>query len=139
MAFCAESSASSAPSGPARFGTALPSANLMLMSVWNCTTNSRNDVPSVLVTVACAREPASSTQVDPSGSMMSDPIAPLLLCLTGSDEIRLVAPYSIGVAIRCPPLITTSPAYHLYLTTPPGPTVWLGLNPTFFPSLFATL
>src|SRR5689334_4802977 len=111
----------------------------MLMSVWNCTTNSRNDVPSVLVTVACAREPASSIQLDPEGSMISEPIAPLLLCLIGSDEIRLVAPNSIGVAIRCPPLITTSPAYHLYLAMPPGPTVWFGLKPTFFPSLLATL
>ena len=69
--------------------------------------------------------------------MISEPIAPLLLCLIGSDEIRLVAPNSIGVAIRWPPLITTSPAYQLYRAMPPGPTVWLGLKPTFFPSLFA--
>src|ERR1043166_270399 len=111
----------------------------MLMSVCIWTTNSRNEVPSLLVTVACAREVESSTQLDPCGSMISEPIAPLLLCLIGSDEIRLVAPNSIGVAIRWLPLTTTSPAYHLYLTTPPGPTVWLGLNPTFLPSLFATL
>ena len=30
--------------------------------------------------------------------MISEPIAPLLLCLIGSDEIKLVAPNSIGVA-----------------------------------------
>jgi len=40
-----------------------------------------------------------------------------------SDEIRFVAPNSIGVPMRLPPLITTSPAYQLYRTTPPGPTV----------------
>src|ERR1044071_4096030 len=104
----------------------------MLMSVWNWTTNSRNDVPSDFVTVACAREVESSIQLEPCGSMISEPIAPLLLCLTGSDEIRLVAPNSIGVATRWPPLTTTSPAYHRYLATPPGPTVWFGLKPTFF-------
>ena len=81
-------------------------------------------MPSGLVTVACDREVASSTQVDPSGSMMSEPIAPLLLCLIGSDEIRLVAPNSIGVAMRWKPLTTTSPAYHVYRAMPPGPTVW---------------
>src|ERR1044071_8455152 len=111
----------------------------MLMSVCICTTNSRNDVPSDLVMVACAREVVSSTQLDPCGSTISEPIAPLLLCLIGSDQIKLVAPNSIGVAIRWLPLITTSPAYHVYRATPPGPIVWLGLKPTFLPSLFATL
>src|SRR4026207_599 len=79
------------------------------------------------------------TQVVPGGSIISEPIAPLLLCLIGSEEIRFVAPNSIGVPMRLPPLITTSPAYQLYRTTPPGPTVWFGLNPTFLPSLFTTL
>src|SRR5215510_6862300 len=111
----------------------------MLISVCICKTNSRNDVPSDFVIVAWAREVVSSIQLDPCGSTISEPIAPLLLCLIGSDEIRFVAPNSIGVAIRWVPLITTSPAYHVYLTTPPGPTVWLGLKPTFLPSLFATL
>src|ERR1051326_3196249 len=111
----------------------------MLMSVWNWSTNSRNDVPSLLVTVACAREVESSIQLDPCGSTIKEPIAPLLLCLIGSDEIRLVAPNSIGVARRWPPLLTTSPAYHIYRATPPGPIVWFGLKPTFLPSLFTTL
>src|SRR6185369_2693070 len=111
----------------------------MLMSVCIWTTNSRNDVPSDFVIVACAREAVSSIQLDPCGSTISEPTAPLLLCLIGSDEIKLVAPNSIGVAIRWLPLMTTSPAYHVYLTMPPGPAVWLGLKPTFFPSLFATL
>ena len=96
-------------------------------------------MPSDFVTVACARDPASSTQFEFSGSMMSEPIAPLLLCLIGSEEIRFVAPNSIGVAIRWKPLITTSLAYHVYRAIPPGPTVWFGLKPTFLPSLFATL
>src|SRR5262249_57496347 len=110
----------------------------MLMSVWNCTTNSRNDVPSDLVTVACAREPVSSIQVEPEGSMISEPIAPLLLCLIGSDEIRLVAPNSIGVPTRWPPLIATSPPSQLYRTTPPGPTLCLAFNPPSFPPPFPT-
>ncbi len=86
------------------------------MSVWNWRTNSRNEVPSVLLTVACAREFVSSIQVAPCGSMMSEAIAPLFECLIGSDEIRLVAPNSIGVATRVVPFMRTSPAYHLYLT-----------------------
>src|SRR5690349_19942085 len=111
----------------------------MLMSVCIWTTNSRNEVPTALVTVACARDVESSIQLEPYGSTISEPIAPLLLCLIGSDEIELVAPNSIGVAKRWLPLMTTSPAYHVYRATPPGPIVWLGLKPTFLPSLSTTL
>ena len=45
--------------------------------------------------------------------MISAPIAPLLACSMRSEEIRLVAPNSIGVAVTVPSaLIVTSPAYH---------------------------
>jgi hypothetical protein len=52
--------------------------------------------------------------------MMSEPIAPLFECLIGSDEIRLVAPNSTGVATFVVPFMRMSPAYHLYLTDSPG-------------------
>src|SRR5687767_15706025 len=47
---------------------------------------------------SCARVPNASFQNDPFGSMINPPIAPLLLCLIGSDDDRLLAPNSTGVA-----------------------------------------
>ena len=68
---------------------------------------------SVYLTEAWARLVASSAQAASGGSMIRAPMAPLLLCLIGSEEIRLVAPNSIGVAVTLPSGLTrTSPAYH---------------------------
>ena len=49
-----------------------------------------------------------------AGSMISAPIAPLLACSMRSEDIRLVAPNSIGVAVTVPVGVdrSTSPAYH---------------------------
>src|SRR4051812_17362908 len=107
-----------------------------LMSFCNIITNSRKLVPLLLLTVACAREPRSSVHVEPEGSMMSEPNAPLFECLIGSDDERPVAPNSIGVAMPASVAgsAVTSPAYHWYVMLVPGAAVWTGLRPTFMPS-----
>src|SRR5262245_4122847 len=105
---------SSGSSSSAVSGTGDPSPNLKFMSFWKSTANSLNAFPAAGgVTVAAALVPASNVQVDPCGSMIKAPTAPLLLCLIGSDGIRLIAPNSIGVATSVVPDILTSPAYHL--------------------------
>jgi hypothetical protein len=110
------------------------------MSFWKSTTKSLNAFPAPGgVTVAAARVPASKVQVEPWGSMIKAPTAPLLLCLIGSDGIRLIAPNSTGVATSVEPDIFTFPAYHLDLTDLPTSAVPEGLNPTVAPSLSVTL
>src|SRR5215213_4474332 len=133
MAFCPESSASSAS---AVFGKALPSPEPLrrFTSFCNIITNSRKLLPFESVTVACARVPASSVQVDATGSMMSAPIAPLFECLIGSDDERPVAPNSIAEKVAT--LLAfgdTSPAYHWYFSDSPGLTVCTGFEPTLTP------
>ena len=50
--------------------------------------------------LAIARRLGLYSLMKPSrGSMISAPIAPLLACSMRSEEIRLVAPNSIGVAV----------------------------------------
>src|SRR5688572_12717049 len=71
--------------------------------------------------------------------MINEAMAPLFECLIGSDEIRLVAPNSIGVATRVEPFMRTSPAYHLYLTTCPGAAVCFCATPVIGSTLCSTL
>src|SRR5687768_14168143 len=74
--------------------------------------------------------------------MMRAPMAPLLLCLIGSDDERFVAPNSAGLAYHVgTPLtfwIVTVPAYHWYVLVWVGFTVTTGLWPTFRPPLWVT-
>jgi hypothetical protein len=86
-----------------------------LTSSWITKANSWNALkaPVLELMVAEARvvlrlESWSSAQVAVAGSMISEPISPLLLCLIGSAEVRPVAPYSMGVTVDA----CTSPAYQ---------------------------
>src|SRR6185369_14758954 len=130
---------SSTSSFSATFGTAVPlprvepSPNLKLTSVWCINTKSRKDrLPNASYTFARARELVSSTQlffapigIFPVGSMINEPKAPLLVCLIGSDETKLVPPNSIGTRLPTAVVgsIFSSPAYHRYLTLNPGAAV----------------
>ncbi len=68
-----------------------------------------------MATVACARELVSSVPVEPCGSMMRAPIAPLLPCLIGSDDERSIAPNSMGVAVPLPDAGTPPNRHVFYL------------------------
>src|SRR6185436_2447297 len=84
-----------------------------LMSFWNIVTNSRKMVPLDLVISTCARVPKLSFHNEAFGSMIRPPIAPLFVCLIGSDGDRFDEPYStaVGTPVLLGPVIM-SPAYH---------------------------
>src|SRR6185503_1233416 len=105
------------------FLTASPLLYRRLTSVWNIRTNSLNAAWPGGVTVADARvmpvcggagtASVSTVHVEPAGSMINDPNAPLLVCLMRSDGIKLVVPNSTGVNVTCPEFDTfLVPAYQ---------------------------
>jgi len=80
--------------------------------------------PTVAVWWSATR--SVSVQVEPAGSMTTDPTSPLLPCLMTSAGLRLVPPNSTGVAmtLKSPPVVAgarlRSPAYQRYTWTFPG-------------------
>jgi hypothetical protein len=94
---------------------------------------------SGVTTVALIFLPGSRCHTDLRGSMTSAPMAPLLACSMGSEDIRFVAPNSMGVARKkLPAMGRTSPAYHTKSRQSPGSTVVLVLIPASEPSARCT-
>src|SRR3954464_3805432 len=119
--------------------TALP--NSRFTSSWKRSTPSLNSVAPVLRfrITASARLAGFTVHLVLAGSTISAAMAPLLECWMRSDEVRLMAPNSAGVARRCPfGSGYTVPAYHWYQRHPPGATVVLRFAPTCEPSEYCT-
>ncbi|MCY1176937.1 hypothetical protein D9M73_172250 [compost metagenome] len=83
----------------AMFSTGRPLAQRMFSDLCRTSEKSRYGVPDSGVTVAAAREPASSIQVAPWGAMLMAPDRPFWPCLIGSAGSRLKPPNSTGVAV----------------------------------------